>query len=237
MQTMAGKQREALSCQSFALSFRVKFDNFDTNYPMLVTTENGALVCHGLGPAYGSDRGRIGVYLYTKSGVGPHGRGIQGTPAGRSHNEGWVRSSPVAAGVWHTVRVAKTRRTLSLSVGGETMTETIQDGIRDEQFDMKDPGYTLVGSGTKRDLELQGEITDFVIEGGSAPPQYSRVAGAPAMTLLEQAQFLQKQLNLKEAPLQQTATAAAALIGLDVSECSLRDQYDRLMTAIAGCPG
>ena len=137
---------DELNCMAFAISFRVRFDNFDNNYPMCVTTEHNALQCHGLGPAYGDDRGRICVYLATQSGKGPHGRGILGTE-GRSKGEGWVRSVPLRVGQWHSVRVVKTRRTLSIAIDGQVVEATVPEALRDDDFDMKAPGRTLVASG------------------------------------------------------------------------------------------
>jgi hypothetical protein len=260
---MAKHTSEPLACDAFAFTFRVKFDDFHNDYPMLVTTENNTLQCHGLGPAYHGDRGRIGLYIYTKSGKGQHGRGIEGTRSGSSLNQGWVKSVPLRTGVWHDVRVVKTRRTLSIAVDNELVEETLPASLTDSDFDMKDPGRTVVGGGIDANTALHGTITDFVIEStaapvGEGPPPYSPAAagttssavGAAAappaaaasaarpdvasMTLVEKAAHLQKHLGLAHSPLQETAAAAAAAVGVDVSAYGLREQIDRLVTILEG---
>jgi hypothetical protein len=50
----------------FSLAFRCRFVSFDSDYPLCVSTANGAFQCHGLGPAYGaSRRGKMTFYVYT----------------------------------------------------------------------------------------------------------------------------------------------------------------------------
>ncbi len=83
---------QALPSLCFTVNFKVRFTDFSTNYPMLLTTETNSFQCHGLGPAYGADRGRISAYLYTVSEKGPHGRGIYGNA-----EEGWVKSVPLVS--------------------------------------------------------------------------------------------------------------------------------------------
>jgi hypothetical protein len=134
---------------------------------MLATTEHNSFLCHGLGPTYKEDCGRVGVYLYTKSGVGPHGRGITGS-LGMARGQGWVRSVPLHTGIWHHVRVCKTRRSLSISINGEKNEEVIPPSMADDDFLMKTPGLTLVDSG-KGNSALHGEINDFIIETNEEP--------------------------------------------------------------------
>eukprot|EP00037_Helgoeca_nana_P021558 m.217506 g.217506 ORF g.217506 m.217506 type:complete len:263 (-) comp25690_c0_seq3:5102-5890(-) len=262
---MAKNTAEPLLCDAFAMTFRVKFTHFKNDFPMLVTSENGALQCHGFGPAYGGDRGRIGLYIYTKTRKGPHGRGITGTASG----EGWIKSVPLRTGVWHNIRIVKTRRTLSIAVDNDVVEETIPDSMSDSDFDMKEPGRTVVGGGAEARHVLHGTLTEFAIESVGpaetadiAPPPYDYVVGKGAavaaaaasasppscgdsdstalvgdrgsMTLLQKAERLQKHLGLPHAPLQETATAAAAVIGVDVTAYSVREQIDRLMAVVEG---
>ena len=143
-----------LPCDEFKFCFNVRFDDFDNDYPMCVTTETNALQCHGLGPVYGHNRGRMTVYLYTKSGKGPHGRGING-------DDGCVISAPLRVGVRHNVCVIKTRRTLSIAIDGNVVEHTIPSSMADADFDMKSPGRTLVAQNTEPYHILHGKLQDF----------------------------------------------------------------------------
>lgn len=155
-----------LPVDEFTIRFRVIFQDFANDYPMLVKTENDSLQCHGLGPAYGEDQGRIGVYIATHSGKGPHGRGINGTPYGRSHNEGWVKSCQIKIGVWHDICVRKTRRSLSISVDGEISSCEVPGHFRDSDFDMRLPTSVIVAGDSRLNSmanRLHGELSDFTI--------------------------------------------------------------------------
>jgi len=148
---------DTLPCDTFIISFRVRFDNFSNNYPMCVTTETNAMQCHGLGPAYGSRRGRLTVYLHTVSGLGPHGRGIQG-------DDGCLISGPLVIGKWHSVRIEKTRRSLSLTIDGSDRSICyIPDSMLDSEFDMKIPGRCRVANLEEREHILHGDLSDFII--------------------------------------------------------------------------
>lgn len=162
-----------LNTNAFAVSFRVLFHDFNNNYPMCLTTETNALQCHGLGPAYGEDQGRLCFYIYTSSRKGPHGRGIRGTRSGQSNNQGWVKSIRLQTGVWHNVRLEKTRRSLSISVDDVMEICHVDDSFTEDDFNMIDPGRCIVGSGIAGNRQapehvLHGELSDFRIE--CAPP-------------------------------------------------------------------
>lgn len=149
-----------LNPKTFSFRFRVYFHDFNNPYPMCVTTETDALECHGLGSPYGADQGCIAVYLYTASRVGPHGRGITGY-----QNQGWVKGPKVTPNVWHTIKVVKTTRSLSISVDDVIATASIGANITDEQFVMKEPKRIILGQGVNPDAsnQLHGEIADFEI--------------------------------------------------------------------------
>jgi hypothetical protein len=158
-----------LSVDRFAIRFRVRFDDFNNNYPMLVRSATNALQCHGLGPAYGSDQGRICLYIGTVSHIGPHGRGINGTPGGASENGGWVRSVPLTIGVWHKVCLKKTLRSLSIFVDGEESCCELDDSFATEDFYMKEPGEIYVAGDSRLandEVCLHGELGDFSIANG-----------------------------------------------------------------------
>merc|ERR1712107_705705 len=61
--------------KKFTLRCSVYFSDFNNHYPMIASSENNSFQFHGLGPAYHRDRGKLGFYLYTTTGKGPHGRG------------------------------------------------------------------------------------------------------------------------------------------------------------------
>jgi hypothetical protein len=153
---------DSLPGDAFVVSFRVRFDDFNNNYPMCLSSQHNSLQCHGWGPAYGSNRNRIGFYIYTISGKGPHGRGITGISS-----QGEVRSSPLNVGQWYNIRLEKTRRSLSIEVDGNVCKCEIPESMSDEDFDMKPSGRCSSTSlFTPHDgvhHQLHGEISDFLV--------------------------------------------------------------------------
>jgi len=136
----------------FRISCYVKFSNFNANYPIIATTDTGAFQLHGLGPAYGGDRGKVVFYLQTPGSVGSNGRGT-----------GQVRSPKILTlDVWHHVVVEKRARTLSLSLDGETWTVKLPDNITADQFQIKPTGAIQVKKGTGDQL-MSGSVADFEI--------------------------------------------------------------------------
>lgn len=145
----------------FTISFRVKFYDFNNDYPMCITSEMDAFECHGLGPAYGANQGYMGLYLYTSSGVGPYGRGIQGFD-----NGGWLKSpQKLSTHVWYHVQIVKKERSLSLIVDGLENIEYLDSTLRGDQFVMRSPGRLIVGehSNKEKNTWLNGEIVDIQI--------------------------------------------------------------------------
>lgn len=158
-----------LPTTGFTIRFQVRFDDFDNPYPMCITTENNALQCHGLGRIYGSDQGCLCFYIHTESQSGPHGRGIMGTPHGRSRNEGWVKSKPLETGKWYTIELIKRSRRLAISVDNVISSSCdIPDHMSTADFIMKEPGDTIIAGhpqlSSNMDTNLHGEVQNvFVI--------------------------------------------------------------------------
>ena len=145
----------------FTITFRVKFYDFNNDYPICITTETNAFQCHGFGPVYGSDQGYLSLYIFTNSGVGPHGRGIKGYKS-----EGCLKSAkPLSLNTWYNVQLVKTERSLSLIVDGLETTEYIDSTISDKQFLMKPPGRLILGKNANGDRQnmFNGEIANVQV--------------------------------------------------------------------------
>lgn len=152
-----GTTELTVSTTKFTISFRVKFYDFNNDYPTCVTTETDAFECHGLGPVYGSDQGYLTFYIYTNSGVGPYGRGIKGY-----HNQGCLKSAKrLSPNTWYDVQIIKTERSLSLIVDGLESIEYIDSSIPDNQFLMKPPARLIVGKNGAN--FLNGEIANLQV--------------------------------------------------------------------------
>lgn len=211
-----------LPCDSFVVTFRVHFDDFSNNYPMCFTTENGSIQCHGCGPTYGRDQGRICLYIYTKSGSGPHGRGISGTIGGASHNEGWVKSVPIKVGQWHDIKIEKTRRTLSIAVDGKISACEVPEDMSDSDFDMRTPGKCLLsGLNEKAEHRLHGTVTDFrILRNSNTPVKFQEstnimdgVAVAAPIISAHSASGIAEGVVLQEAVAVMTTIATATVSG------------------------
>jgi hypothetical protein len=148
-----------LDLKSFKFTVRVKFNDFANNYPMVVLSENRAFQLHGLGPAYGANRGRVSFYLQTANNTGPHGRGVPG--AGPGAGEGWVSTPKLTLGKWHMITVEKGLRFVSIALDdGEP---AVSEGGGD--FEMKPTGLVSLGSSTSTEDQhrLHGEVKDLQI--------------------------------------------------------------------------
>ena len=112
---------------------------------MIASSENNSFQFHGLGPAYHGDRGKLGFYLYTTTGKGPHGRGT-----------GQVRSKQkLTLNEWHDTCIIKEEDRLHIEVDGIRNTVCLSDvGLENEEdFIMKPTG----------NITLHGKIKDFQI--------------------------------------------------------------------------
>ena len=144
---------------AFVISCDVLFEHFDRNYPMMASSETNAFQLHGLGPVYGSDRGRIVFYLYTTTGKGPHGRGT-----------GQCRSrQKLQPNTWHHVQVTKTARTLTVQVDGESNSVQLPDEMDNGDFVMRETGSIVLMDGAKPDHFLHGKMKNFKISAPSRP--------------------------------------------------------------------
>jgi hypothetical protein len=141
---------------------------------MCLTTENNALQCHGLGPVYGSQRGKMQFYIYTTSGKGPHGRGIQA--AGGC----LISNNTLTIGKWHYVKLEKASRSLSLTVDEDDFsTCQIPQSMTDAQFVMKAPGNCIVAPNSS---ESGVEVEDFVLAPAIAAAACASPTTAPSAT-------------------------------------------------------
>eukprot|EP00930_Biecheleria_cincta_P055268 TRINITY_DN41604_c0_g1_i1.p1 TRINITY_DN41604_c0_g1~~TRINITY_DN41604_c0_g1_i1.p1 ORF type:complete len:232 (+),score=45.85 TRINITY_DN41604_c0_g1_i1:113-808(+) len=143
--------KRGINAKKFTIKCRVRFDNFDQNYPFIVWSEKGAFQLHGLGPAYGSNQGKVTFYVTTASGEGPHhGRGIRG-------NDGCLISAQkLSTGDWHDIIAEKGERFLSLTVDGQEVRAEVESNVA--EFMTKESGAVLPAG----HLELPAQ---HVIEG------------------------------------------------------------------------
>ena len=130
----------AVSGRDYVLSCDVMFNSFRTNYPRILYDTTNSFQLHGMGPAYGSDRGKITFYV-NETGSGPHGRGIRGY----NHSGGClVSNKKIVPNVWHRVVARKTMDELVLSVTVDGVTDT----VRCAKLDPSSEGFVSPCSGT-----------------------------------------------------------------------------------------
>jgi len=73
-------------------------------------------------------------------------------------------SNPLTAGQWYSVCIKKTRRSLSLTVGGtDTSIGYIAEDMQDSEFDLIPPGRCQIANLQDSANVLHGELADFVI--------------------------------------------------------------------------
>ncbi len=115
------------------MSCEFLFNDFNNDYPQILIGSLGGFQLHGLGPPYGGNRGRITFYLYTTLNFGPYGRGIS------NGNGGSTLLSPyVSLNAWHTLRVQKFARSITLTVDGVSTSGSVDASA--PEFRMPDPG-------------------------------------------------------------------------------------------------
>lgn len=122
----------------FEFSVRVNFDGFTSySYPSVVASSTGAFRLIELNP-YGAPTGKVGFYINTKSGIGAGGNGV-----------GKIETAePLIPGQWHTLRIQKGRRFISIAVDDTPpVIATLDSSYTDEQFEMQSPGIVTLGDG------------------------------------------------------------------------------------------
>ena len=141
--------------KQFEIRCSVYFKDFDSNYPMIASTENNVFQFHGLGPVYGEDQGKIVFYLATTKNRGPHGRGT-----------GQIRSKEkLSLNEWHDVRVIKEKDKLHMEVDEILNTILLSEELNEEDFIMKETGNIILLPKVKYDKSffLNGKIRDFQV--------------------------------------------------------------------------
>jgi hypothetical protein len=123
----------------FTMSCEVKFNDMNNDYPYVLVSSTNAFQMHGLGPAYGGNRGRMTFYLHTTPEFGPGGRGFSNGNGGSTLLSPWL-----SLGTWHPVKVQKFLRSVTLTVDGVSASGSVDANA--PEFRMKDPGLVLSGS-------------------------------------------------------------------------------------------
>eukprot|EP00466_Bigelowiella_natans_P002383 jgi/Bigna1/82811/fgenesh1_pg.97_\ len=139
----------------FTLELEVKFTDFNNNYPMIVSTESGnnVIFFHGMGPAYGANKGRVGFYYISAGNVGGHGRCM-----------GDVKTaSKLSVNTWYTITVKKRDRCLSIHVNGDTSAPKCTTSYTTAQCALKAHTATYVNSGhyTSAAHILHGDVRNY----------------------------------------------------------------------------
>ena len=151
-----------VSGREYELEVDVQFDNTRENYPLILTDTNGTFGFMGMGPIYGDDRGKI-TFFVSKTGKGPHGRGI----IGANHTGGClVSNTALVPRKWYRVFVQKTLDETSLSITTDGVTDTVWCGKLDPAPD----GFVTPASGPIAVGKISGGIKNVWIFDGSSPP-------------------------------------------------------------------
>jgi hypothetical protein len=132
----------------YAFKFRVsvRFNSWNgENYPFIVRSGAGAFAFHGMGPAYGGNKGKVGFYIHTVSNVGAHGRG-----------GGQVRTrTKLTEGVWYSITVEKTADEVCITVNTDASVCS-RRSVTAGKFQMKPVGTLTWDAGSN----IEGK--DFV---------------------------------------------------------------------------
>ena len=114
--------------------------------------------CHGMGPAYGSNKGKLGAYLITKKGVGGHGRGGGDVMSAKT----------LTQGQWYKVTVEKTADKLCIQLDSDAP-KCASRTVPADDFIMKDAGTVTWDKG----VNIEGK--NFKMEKGT---QLSKVVSS-----------------------------------------------------------
>jgi len=151
------EEHPGVSGDAWRIECEIKFDDFNNDYPRIVWCEQNGFQLHGLGPAYGSNQGRVTLYV-TGTGHGPHGRGIQG-------NGGCLQSTQLSPGEWHTVVAEKKASSLHLTVNGEEVSDSVPEG----QAFVGGPSGRIYAASFKQcgggETALHGQVRKMVVTG------------------------------------------------------------------------
>ncbi|CAE7355262.1 unnamed protein product [Symbiodinium sp. CCMP2592] len=150
--------------KSFRIKCKVKFDAMNANYPNifhgLSASDDVVFTSHGLGPVYGGKRGKACFYSQTKSGMGPHGRGLD-APGG------WIGTSKrMDDGNWHVFELVKTGTNAQIILDGEKVEAGLPSGKTAEDFILRPIKSIQVGSA--KSSGFNGDIGDVEIHAGYA---------------------------------------------------------------------
>lgn len=143
--------------KSFRIVAKVKFNNMNQNYPTLFEGKGDsgmAFVSHGLGGAYGSQKGLSCFYLQTTTNLGPHGRGID-------YSGGWLPSKiRMDDAKWHTLELIKGLSGTAIIVDGQRIEGTIKDSASQRSKFVMKPVSTIELGGRSFDGEI-GDVQIF----------------------------------------------------------------------------
>jgi len=115
---------------AFKFEVEVKFNKWDgENYPYVFRSSTGAFTFHGMGPAYGANKGKLAAYLITKKGVGGHGRGGGDVMSAKT----------LTQGQWYKVTVEKTADKLCIQLNSDAP-KCASRTVPSTDFQMKDAG-------------------------------------------------------------------------------------------------
>jgi len=122
----------------FKFTVDVKFNKWDgENYPHVFKSSAGAFQFHGMGPAYGGNKGKLAFYMITKTNVGAHGRGGGDV----------MSATTLTQGKWVKVTVEKTVDKLCMTLDSGTP-NCVSKSVTAAQFSMKAVGTVTWAMGS-----------------------------------------------------------------------------------------